>query len=82
MMESVSSFISPLSSFFSDEHYYYLAMTLAEKGDTLAFVLPKHPQTQLFQKLGENSIRFILACVVLGLEYLHTRDIVYFDLKP
>ena len=29
----------------------------------------------------EDSIRFILGCVILGLEYLHSKNIVYSDLK-
>ena len=30
----------------------------------------------------EESMRFILACVILGLEHLHNKNIVYSDLKP
>ena len=31
---------------------------------------------------GEKNIRFMLGCIVLGLEYLHNKDIVHQDLKP
>lgn len=82
MEESVSNFITPLYSAFTDEHYYYMVMRVAEKGDSFVFVRPENPEAHLFQNLGESAIRFILACIVLGLEYLHLRNIVYFDLKP
>ncbi len=35
-----------------------------------------------FKSLGENGVRFIVACVVLGLEFLHSNGYVYRDLKP
>lgn len=32
--------------------------------------------------MGEEPIRFILGCVVLGLEALHRKRVCYNDLKP
>ena len=35
-----------------------------------------------FWKAGEQAVRFILASVILGVEHLHSKNIVYRDLKP
>lgn len=34
-----------------------------------------------FRKLGETGIRLIFAGVVLAIEYLHAKNIIYCDLK-
>lgn len=35
-----------------------------------------------FIGLGEEAIRFIGGCVVLGLEFIHEQGYIYRDLKP
>ena len=57
-------------------------MEWAEGGDTYTFIRPSSPRVKMFKSLAEEAIRFILGCVILGLEYLHEKKIIYRDLKP
>lgn len=57
-------------------------MEWAEGGDTYTFIRASSPRIKMFKSLGEEAIRFILGCVILGLEYLHEKKIIYRDLKP
>ena len=57
-------------------------MEWAEGGDTYTMIRNSSPRVKMFKSLGEEGVRFILACLILGLEYLHSRNIIYRDLKP
>lgn len=57
-------------------------MEWAEGGDTYSLFSPKHSRHASFKRAGEEAVRFILACVVSGMEYLHNCSIMYRDLKP
>lgn len=59
-------------------------MEYATGGDTYSFLNnPKqHEKVLMYKACGEAAPRFILACVILGLECLHRLNIMYRDLKP
>ena len=79
--ESNSNFITRLHSSFRDEKYYYIVMEWAQGGDVQSFLVEGSDRKKQFLMNKEDSIRFILGCVILGLEYLHSKNIVYSDLK-
>ena len=58
-----------------------MVMELAE-GDVFDLIDDNSPKKAAFKAMGETSIRFILACVVMGLQYLHSKNFIYQDLKP
>jgi serine/threonine protein kinase len=82
MKGSKSEFITRLYCLFRDYDHYYIVMEWAQGGDVNSFI--KHGATRhhRFTHTGEIGIRFILGCVILGLEYLHRKNIAYWDLKP
>lgn len=59
----------------------YHVMEKARGGDMAGFVSPNSVKGQLFKSLGEDGIRNVVAGVILGLEYLHRKNIIYCDLK-
>ena len=67
---------------FRDEEYYYLVMEWAQGGDLYSFIKSGTKRRMIFRQIGEAAIRFILGCIVLSLEYLHNKNIIYSDLKP
>ena len=68
-------FIVPLHYAFQTPKYLYLVLELCTNGDLYGFIEKK-------KKLDEAVCRFYLAEVILALEYLHSIDIIYRDLKP
>jgi len=57
-------------------------MEWAEGGDTYTLINKESSCFPLFKKAGDEACRFILASIVLGMEYLHSKNILYRDLKP
>jgi len=52
---------------FRDQEYYYIAMEWAQGGDIFSCLKSGTERKAIFENLGENAIRFIIGCVVLGL---------------
>lgn len=68
-------FIVMLYYAFQTTKYLYLVLELCPNGDLLGLL-------ESSKYLEENIARFYLAEIILALEYLHTLDIIYRDLKP
>ena len=69
------TFIVNMQYAFRDKDNLYLAMDLKRGGD-LRFHLFKN------KVFSEEETRFMVACLISGLEYLHVNAIIHRDIKP
>ena len=60
---------------FQDKENLYLVMDLLNGGDLRYHICHK-------RKFSENETKFFLACVIIGLEYIHSKNIIHRDIKP
>ena len=60
---------------FQDLEYLYLVMELLSGGN-LRYHL------SLRKRFNENQIKFIIGCIMIGLKYIHSQNILHRDIKP
>ena len=60
---------------FQDNDNLYLVMDLFTGGDLRYHICHK-------RKFSENETKFFIACVIIGLEYIHSKNIIHRDIKP
>ena len=60
---------------FQDRENLYLVSDLLTGGD-LRFHIGKR------KRFTENETRFMMGCLILGLEYMHTQNVLHRDIKP
>ena len=71
-----SPFIVNMICSFQDLNNLYLGLELLKAGD-LRYHLINHTQT-----FTESQVKFLVANLILGLEYIHSKNIIHRDIKP
>eukprot|EP00347_Sterkiella_histriomuscorum_P007044 403350463 len=69
-------FIVNMNYAFSEKEYLYLVTDFMVGGDL------KYHLKRRRRKFTERQSQFIIACIVLGLEYLHVNGVLHRDIRP
>ncbi|XP_037957773.1 cGMP-dependent protein kinase, isozyme 1 [Teleopsis dalmanni] len=75
MLTCESPFICRLYRTFRDERYVYMLLEACMGGEIWTMLRDRGP-------FEDNAAQFIIGCVLQAFEYLHSRGIIYRDLKP
>eukprot|EP00884_Botryococcus_braunii_P004083 jgi/Botrbrau1/13676/Bobra.0378s0008.1 len=76
MAEMDSPFLTNLVTSFKDAQHLYLLLESVMGGELFTYLQSRSTP------LREDHARFYAACVVMGLEYMHDRNVMWRDLKP
>ena len=60
---------------FQDQENLYLAMDLLSGGD-LRYHISRN------KRFSEEQTKFLVGCILLALDYIHTNNILHRDIKP
>lgn len=70
-----SPFIVNMHLCFQDHENLYLLMDLLSGGDLRYHICR-------YRKFSEKQTQFFIACIILGLEFIHSNNIIHRDIKP
>ncbi len=78
------SFIVNMEVAFQDIEHLYLVLELMPGGDLRSYLQQTKVLTeeQASKQKVQGHIEFIIACIIIGFEFIHTKGIVHRDLKP
>ena len=72
-------FIVNMHFSFQDNHYLYMILDIMKGGDLRYYIKLQEKSKKIFT---EKEVNFLVANLVLALEYIHKNNIIHCDLKP
>lgn len=77
-------FIANMSYAFQDKEYLYLVLDLLSGGDLRYHMNNRKSfsETEASNKIIIFKLEFIISCIIIGLEYLHTSGVLHRNIMP